>query len=278
MQFTQYMFNGLVINPAYAGADEALSATLVQRKQWSGVEAAPVTHTLTAHSLFRQKHVGLGLTLVHDQVGVHKNLSLMTNYAYHVAINTNQYLSFGIAAGMHNRRSDYTSLGMSGDPKLSGVPISYTVFDAGAGIYFRGPRLHAGLSVPELIPERVFISDSVTLKLSNTTMLMFTKYLFEINPDISLEPSLLLKHLNGVPLSYDVNFNVIMRKVLTLGLGYRKRESVDFLMKAKATRQLQIGYSFDYPVGSVSRFTNGSHELMVQYVFRYVQDKMATPR
>ena len=167
VQFSQYMFNNLVINPAYAGADEALSLTFIDRRQWSGVDDAPTTQTLSGHTLFKKKHFGLGATLVNDQYGVHKNLSALTDYAYHLQVGKKSFLSMGLQAGVHNTRSDYASLigGVTNDPRLY-ANVSQTFFDFGAGIYFRSDRLHVGLSAPQLLPETISLSDTLSVRLS----------------------------------------------------------------------------------------------------------------
>jgi type IX secretion system PorP/SprF family membrane protein len=280
VQFTQYMFNGLVINPAYAGADEALSLTFLQRNQWSGVENAPSTQTLSAHTLFKKKHFGLGLTFINDKIGVHKNVSALSNYAYHLKVGAKSFLSMGLQAGIHSLRSDYASLlsSTSNDPRVYGSYISRTFFDFGAGLYFRSPRLHVGLSAPELIPETVNLNDSISVHLNKTNMFLFSKYRITLSEIVDMEPAVLVKRLTGVPISYDINANFIYRKVLTMGLSYRRKESVDFLMKAQITPQLQVGYAYDHPTGIVSRISNGSHELMVNYLFRYVRSKVSSPR
>jgi type IX secretion system PorP/SprF family membrane protein len=279
VQFTQYMFNGLVINPAYAGADEALSLTFVNRSQWTGVEAAPLTQTLTAHSLFLKKHIGLGMTVVNDKIGVHKNLTALTNYAYHIRTGAESYLSMGLQAGIHNRKSDYASIaGSNNDPKIGNAYISHTSLDFGMGIYFRSPKIHLGLSAPELVPEKIAINDSVTVRLSKVNFLLFSRYRIPLSEHVNFEPGFLLKYLQGVPLSFDLNMNMVYRKVLTAGLSYRKGESIDFLLKAQVTPQLQFGYSYDHPVGITSRLSNGSHELMINYLFRYIQRNVTSPR
>jgi type IX secretion system PorP/SprF family membrane protein len=281
IQFTQYMFNGLVINPAYAGADEALSLTLLHRNQWSGIDGAPSTQTFSAHTLFRKKHIGLGLTLVNDKIGVHKNIAALSNYAYHLQTGKNSYFSFGLQAGVHNRKSDYSSLVGStsnNDPKLFNTLISSTYFNFGMGLYFRSPRLHVGFSSPELLTEMETLNDSVSIELSKVHSFLYAKYRITLNENVEFEPSLLLKYLAGVPLSYDVNVNMIFREVLTMGVSYRKDESVDFLLKAQLTRQLQVGYSYDHPIGEISRLSSGSHELMINYLFRYTKSNVTSPR
>jgi type IX secretion system PorP/SprF family membrane protein len=280
IQFTQYMFNGLVINPAYAGADEALSLTFIQRSQWTGIENAPNTQTLTAHTLFKKKQVGLGLILVNDEIGIHKNLNVLSSYAYHLRVGKESYLSMGLQAGIKSIRSDYASLinSSGNDPAIYDALTSRTFFDFGAGLYFRSPRFHAGISAPQLIPQQFSVNDTLSVSLSKANLLVFSKYRFSLDDKIDLEPSMMIKYMNGVPLSFDINLNMIYRKVLTLGLSYRKNESIDFLMKAQATPQLQVGYSYDHPFGTVARVSNGSHELMVQYVFRYVEKNVTSPR
>ncbi len=280
VQFTQYMFNGLVINPAYAGAEEALSLTLIQRKQWANIESSPSTQTLAAHTLFKKKHFGLGLTIINDRIGVHRNLSAMSDFAYHLRVSENSYLSMGLQAGINNRKSNYASLAgnTNVDPKLFDAAVSYTAFELGAGFYFRSPKLHIGLSAPELLPESFNINDTASVRLNNINFFLFSKYRIAVSERIDVEPSLLFKYLAGIPLSYDVNMNLIYRKVLTVGLSYRKKESIDFMLKGQFTPQLQFGYSYDHPIGEVSRVSNGSHELMINYVFRYVQSKVEPPR
>src|SRR5690606_11554082 len=190
VQFTQYMFNNLVINPAYAGADEALSLTFIQRSQWSGVDKSPTTQTLSGHTLFKQKQIGLGLTIINDKIGVHKNLSALSNYAYHLKTGTNSYLSMGVQAGIHNKKSDYASLvGISNnDPKLSNSIISHTFFDFGMGIYFRSPAWHIGISAPELIPETISINDTSSIRLSYVNYFLFSKYKIKLSENMDFEP------------------------------------------------------------------------------------------
>jgi len=280
VQFTQYMFNGLVINPAYAGVDEALNLTFIQRKQWSGIEGSPSTQSLSGHTLVKKKHLGLGMSIVNDKIGVHRNFSALTSFAYHLNVAEKSYLSAGLQVGINNRRSNYGQVMPNNgtDPRLNDVPIAYTSLDLGLGFYFRSPRLHVGFSVPQFLPEQFTLNDTISVKLSRANYFLFTKYIIPLSETIDLEPSMLLKYLKDVPLSFDINLNMTYRKVLTMGLSYRKNESVDFMLKAQITPQFQFGYSYDYGIGEVSSVSTGSHELMLNYVFRYTQSKVISPR
>lgn len=278
--YTQYMFNGLVINPAYAGVDGPMSVSLIQRSQWTGVDGGPSTQTLAAHSLFREKHMGVGLTIVNDRIGIHRNLNALSNYAYHLTVGHDQYLSFGLQAGVHNRKSDYLSLIGDGntDPRLHNPRFSHTSFDIGAGLYFRSRTLHVGLSVPEILPQRLRLSDSLTIELGNRTYFLFSKYRLSINESVDLEPSTLLKSLPGLPFSIDVNLNAIFYDALTVGVSYRSGESADLLLQAQITPQLKFGYAYDHPVGEIARISNGSHEMMVSYLFKFIRSGIQSPR
>lgn len=279
VQLTQYMFSGLVINPAYAGAEEALSCTFIQRRQWAGFPGAPETQTLSAHSLFAKKHIGLGILAVHDKIGVHQNISALSNYAYHIPVGMNSTLSMGLQAGLRSMRSDYASLSAGGnDPKLAATFISETFFDVGAGLYLRTPRFQAGLSSLDLIPKRLWVNDTTRVHLRQSNTLIFFRYSIPVNDVFDIEPAVLVKYFYGSPVSFDLNVNGTYRKVLTLGISYRHRESLDLLLKAKVTAQLQLGYAYDHSVGNVSRISNGSHELMINYLFRYLKHNVSSPR
>jgi type IX secretion system PorP/SprF family membrane protein len=280
-QFTQYMFNGLVLNPALAGSDEALSITFLNRRQWSGIEGAPVTQTLSAHTPFANGRTGVGLYLVNDKIGVHRNQSFQGSYAYRLHVSEKAYLSMGLQAGLNAHRSDYASLSSTSslnDPKVANGTISNTAFNVGAGLYYKSERFDAGLSVPEIVPENISLNDTARVAWQRTQYFLFGRYSIPLNEIFDFEPSVLIKYMRGVPVSYDVNACVLIKKALMLGLSYRKQESIDFLLKARVTPQLQLGYAYDYGTGEVSRAGNGAHELLINYIFNFSTDNVASPR
>lgn len=280
VQYTQYMFDGSIINPAYVGADEALSMTFIYRNQWSQVEGSPQSQTLSAHTLFKEKQLGVGIILNNDKIGVHKALNVASNFAYHLKLGKSQVLSFGLKTGWHNRRTDYASLAAQAgnDPSINNASISDSYFNMGAGIYFRTPKFHFGYSTPELIPKELTLNDSTNARLSDLNQFIFAKIKFDLGQQIDLMPSVLLKYLNGVPLSYDLNVSATYRKVITTGLSYRKSESFDFILRLQVTPQFQFGYAYDYPIGDISHLSNASHEIMARYLFKFQQKNVASPR
>jgi len=277
-QFTQFMYNNLVINPAYAGADEALSLTLLHRSQWTGVDNAPTTQSFSAHSLIRKKQIGLGLTIVRDEIGVHKNTNILTNYAYHINLAERTVLSMGLQVGLTNIKSDYASLASAPlDPKLVNS-INETMIDFGAGLYLRSPRFNLSLSSPGLLSRTVTVNDSVSVNLKKANFLGIGRYRFTLSDQFDMEPGIMIKYYATLPFSYDVNLNFIYRKVLTTGVSYRRNESLDLILKFQLTPQLQFGYAYDHPINYAARLSSASHELMLNYLFRDFKKRAASPR
>ncbi len=281
VQFTQYMFNELIINPAYAGNDDALSITLVNRNQWVSIEGAPSTQTLTAHSIFNEKRVGLGVSFVNDKVGVHKIQNVQGNFAYRLNISKTQYFSMGLQTGLNIRKSDYTTIVGSNsavDPLLVNPNFTHTSFTVGIGLHYKSPNFQLGVSAPDIIPETLQISDTTTIKWRSAQYFLYAKYRIVLNANLDIEPSVLVKYLQGLPISYDLNACIVYKKILTIGLSYRKKESIAFLMKAKITPQLQVGYAYDLAIGKVATSSSGSHEILLNYLFKYAKNKIASPR
>ena len=281
-QYTQYMSNELVINPAFAGAHEALSLTMVYRSQWIGLEGAPTTQSFSAHSLVKNKHIGLGLSVINDRIGIHRNFTLSTNYAYHLEIAPETFFSMGLLVGVNNQSSDFGSLSgfaqSPNDPSISEGNITQTNLQLGTGVYLRSPKLHLGLSAPKLFSGKTSSSDSSAVNLSKTHYFLYGRYRVPIHPNIKLQPGLLIKYLPGVPFSFDFSLAAIFNEVLLTGLSYRSFESIDLLVQAKVTPQLKVGYNYDYPISKVSELSHSSHEIMLNYIFRFSKYKIKPPR
>jgi type IX secretion system PorP/SprF family membrane protein len=276
-QFTPFMFNNLAINPAYAGADEHASITLVGRDQWSRIENAPSTQSLAAHTLFA-KRVGLGLVLVRDQIGIHKNTNALASYAYHLRAGKRAFVSFGLQAGVTSFRSDYPSLaGASNDPLLSKY-VKDTKLNLGAGVYFRSPRVDMGVSFPGLLSRKVQVNDTSVVNFRNADLRGYLRYRLRLGPDFTLQPSALIKYYPAVPVTFDTNLMVVYKEVVSAGVSYRNNESLDMLVKLQLTTRLEAGYSYDYPIGNGTFLNSASHELMLHYVFRKNIKNIASPR
>ena len=280
-QFTQYIVNELIINPAYAGAEQALSISLLNRSQWSGVDGAPTTQALTAHSLIKEQKIGLGLVMMNDKIGVHNSFNTAASFSYRIELNNKAYLSFGLQAGIIQNKSDYNSLAgqvqNTNDPKLNSGNLSETNFEFGSGVYFITPRLNLGISMPNML-YKTAPSDSISYSLFNNNLYFLVRYRIPVSTNIMLQPGLIVRYANGLPIYTDINLSAIINKVLLVGVSYRIKESVNPILQAKITPQFKIGYSFDYPLANENSFGSNSHEFMISYLFSFSKNKVAELR
>jgi type IX secretion system PorP/SprF family membrane protein len=278
-QFTQYIFNQLILNPAFAGNEGALSVTAIDRSQWVSVDGAPRTQTFSAHTFFDSKNLGAGVSFVNDRIGVHKIQNLQGDISWRLAFSQKHFLSAGLRTGFMHRRSDYTSIAGTGaaDPALANPDFAHTSLTLGAGLYYQSPKFQAGISAPSLLPEKFYVSDTVSIRWRRAQYFLFTRYVLPLNSSVELAPALLVKYLYGLPVSYDVNLSAIFKKVLTMGFSYRKKESVSFLLSASVTPQLKLGYGYDAGIGRLAT-GSGSHEAMLNYIFKYTRHNIVSPR
>lgn len=279
VQYTQYMYDGSLINPAYVGADEALSLTLVHRDQWNGIDGAPQSQTFSGHTLFKKKQFGTGIIIHRESIGIHQNFNAGMNFAYHLPTGRTSFLSFGMQAGVFNRQSDYQSVqGTIFDPSAAVGDYNETFFDASFGLYFRSKNLHVGYSTSEILPRNYVLGDTLNVSSDNFNHLIFSKLIIPISRNVELNPSFLVKYFTDTPLSYDLNLSATIQQVVSFGVSYRKDESIDLLLRFNLTPQLQVGYAYDNPIGSVAEFAKASNELMLRYLFKFKASNVASPR
>lgn len=280
-QFTQYISNELMINPAYAGAEEALSISLLHRAQWSGIEGAPTTQSLTAHSLFKSNKIGLGLAVVNDKIGIHHILTASSSFAYRIQIRQETFLSFGLQFGINQVKSDFNSLTgyiqNPNDPALNKANLSETNFEFGSGIYLITPRLNMGISMPNMLNNNIE-ADSINYSLLDNNVFFLFRYSIPITNNFTLQPGFLVKYTQSMPLSMDINLAAVVNNVLLFGISYRIKESVNPIIQARITPQFKIGYAFDYPLATVDSYGSNSHEFMVSYLFSFSKQKVSRLR
>lgn len=283
--YTQYMFNTLALNPAYAGSRNVLSATALYRSQWVGVEGAPETQTLSFDSPLRNKKVGLGIQVFNDRIGITKTTGGFASYAYRIIMEKST-LSFGLQAGMSHYRADFTSVDLRGDGSNNDYAFSQNVSklipNVGTGVFFNTDKFYIGASVPHLL-NNTLINDSVSV--SNQLVakqylhaFLLTGYVFELDPSLKLRPSFLLKAVGGAPLEADINANLWIKDVLSVGVSYRTKADISFLFELQASNQFRIGYAYDRSLTKLVQFNSGSHEIMLRYEFGFSKNNFDTPR
>ena len=278
--YTQYMFNTLAINPAYAGSRNVVSATALLRSQWTGIDGAPKTQTFTIDAPINEKKVGLGLQIFSDKLGKTSNTGAVATYAYRIRMDRAS-LSFGLQGSVSQFNTDYNSVeldpsGLSNDPAFINND-SRTLLNFGTGIYYNSDRFYAGLSAPELM-SNILPGSQTGQNKSSLHIFLMSGYVFSLNNTFKLKPSFLFKGAMGAPLEADLNTSLWIKDVLSIGAQYRTNADISGLLEIQATPQIRFGYSYDHSTTGLSSYNSGSHEIMLRYEFGIQRAKVLTPR
>jgi type IX secretion system PorP/SprF family membrane protein len=278
VMFTQYMFNGLALNPAYAGSHETISMTALARQQWTGLDGAPATQTFSVHSPLRKQRVSVGLLFLHDKIGVTDQTGVYASYAYRIPVSKKGRLAFGLQGGVSYYNARFSDVSET-DPTFTNADVQYAHPSIGFGMYYNTDRFYAGVSVPQLnqslLDRNNPDSDSRLVRHYLATF----GYVFDLGQSLKLKPNLLFKIVEGAPVELDLNANVLIKDVVWVGLSWRSFDSLDGLLQMQITDQFQVGYSYDFKTTSdLSRVNSGSHELMLNYRFVFNKTRIITPR
>ena len=265
--FSQYTFNPLAINPAFAGSQEQFSATALYRNQWVNLDGAPTTITASANSGIVGKRIGLGINISNDRVGVHNDLGLYISYAYRIKLNGGAF-AMGIQAGFNNLKSDFTKLNLINinDPNLSGIYNKLNP-NFGAGVFYDKGSFYAGFSVPYLINSQFFADDNVRISDASSKRYYFLLIgnLFKITDRFDIKPEVLFRYQEGAPFGADINGKLILDKKIALGISYRTGDAIISTFEFQLNDNLRIGYSYEATLSSLNQFSRGSHEIMINY-------------
>ena len=268
--YNQYMYNYFILNPAYAGSEGVLNATLIDRHQWVGIDGAPNTMTFSTHFPTKKKKVGLGMYVFSDNLGATNDYGVMGNYSYSVETGKG-ILAFGVQAGFYQHHIDWNNLDMeiSDDPVLFNQSCDDLFPDANLGVYYYTKDFYIGVSSKHLF-EIVFVD--VTEKWNTIYeslarhFYLYTGKKYQINDKFNLEPSVLLKWVENDRLYYDLNLMGNYQNTLKMGVSYRSHvKSVVFLMQINTNKNLSFGYSYDTYLGEVKSYSIGSHEFTIRY-------------
>lgn len=264
-----YMFDPLVINPAYAGSQVQFSATAVYRNQWVNFPGAPKTLTASIHTGFRKLRVGAGLLFGNDEIGVHSETSAYGVYSYRIPLSeTNgSSISFGIQGGFNDLKSDYGSLNPK-DPDIFGTVRNFNP-NFGAGIYFRSNTAYLGFSVPYMLNRRVVDAEIISSHAQEFRYYyLLGGFTRKISADIKILPSALIRIQEHAPVSADINLMTVIRDVVALGASWRLGDSVVGLFQVEINQNFHAGYAYDFTTSDLRLYSNGTHEIMVNYRFK----------
>lgn len=267
-QFTQYMYNMNIVNPAYAGSKPGtLSIGLMGRTQWVGVPGAPNTATLSVHKPITDR-MGLGISLLADKIGPVNEQFLFADYSYTIPVGYFDNLAFGIKAGVSILDASLADLQtvLSGDINFS-QNIGKMRPNFGAGLFYYSEKYYVGLSVPNILNAEYLESEGgIVTNISKKNHLFLTGgYVFDLSYDWKFKPSLLAKMTQGTPLSVDVSANFLYDERFELGASYRWGDSVSAIFNAKVGNNLRIGYGYDHTLTRLSKFNSGSHEVFILF-------------
>ena len=282
---SQYMFNHLLLNPAYAGSKDYMMATLLYRKQWVDFKGAPTTQVASLHAPIGLTNFGWGALVSHDKIGVTDRTDVYANAAYHLPVGNKLKLSMGIRAGggFYSYKNSDLIYWDANDPAFAGDRTSAFLPNIGAGVYLYGNKFYAGLSVPTIISYDP--TKSLSINSNGTVVPRQVRHYFattgvalELSPNVVFKPSVLVKYVQNAPVEADFNASVLLSQILWIGASYRTNDSFVALLEFQLTKQLRFGYSYDFTTTDVKNYSNGSHEIMLGYDFGYDIMKIKTPR
>jgi type IX secretion system PorP/SprF family membrane protein len=278
--FSQYMFNKLLLNPAYAGSKEVLAIDILNRYQWVGIDGAPQTLTFAAHTALRNRKIGLGIYAYRDVLGPLSNSGFMGTYSYRLIMDKSRILSFGIQIGL--RMTNFSWLeGYTQQVDPNFEEEQRLTPDANFGIYYTTSKFFVGLSSKQLFESMYGKVRSDV----NLTYMRFSRhfygmggFVFPLSEDFALRPSILAKYVYGAPVQMDFNVSMVYKDRFWVGLSYRTEEAVVLLTEFRLARYLRIGYSFDMYLNELQMHNKGTHEIRLGFDFELFQPRMLTPR
>ncbi|MCX7550537.1 type IX secretion system membrane protein PorP/SprF [Xanthomarina sp. F2636L] len=265
-QFTQYMYNTMSINPAYAGQRETLSITGLYRTQWVGIDGAPKTQTLGVHSPLRNEKIGLGLSIVNDALGPVNETYINANFSYTIPLNSNgTKLSFGLKGGINLLNTDWSKGSYQNPDRVYSENVSLLSPTIGAGLYLHSRKWYLGFSVPNFIKTEHYDDFQESLAAERLHFYLIGGYVFDLSETIKLKPAFLVKAVSGAPLIADVSANFLFNDKLTLGLAWRWDDSFSALAGFQVNKGLYIGYAYDLTATNLNNYNSGTHEIMLRF-------------
>lgn len=278
VQYTQFFFNKLAFNPAYAGSREALTLGASYRHQWEGIAGAPRTMTAYAHFPFINKRQGAGLSITADKVGKVNTINVDLSYAYRIPVGDKGNIGLGLTGRVEHGRIDWTKaeINDAGDTRIPDAGESFTIPNFGAGIYYSNPNLYVGFSAPQLLKNTLYKNDFYQGR--NISDLR-SYYLMggvttKLSSQVIFRPSVMLSYNPNAPFEIDMNASFIFMKALWLGASYRLGDSVDGIVQYQFSPQFKAGVAVDLTLSELQSYTTGTFEFLMEYTFWFNNEQL----
>lgn len=301
IMYSQYMFNTLALNPAYAGSRDVLSLTAVGRYQWiNSIDGAPKTHSFSLDMPIKNEKMGIGIIAYNDAIGVSNNTGINLAYSYRFKIGSRTTMALGLQPTITNvslKLSQVNTLIDATDPIFNGKDNNKMLFNAGLGLYMSNDKGYLGFSVPQIIEQKyITASDKNKEGVGTDRHYFLTMGMVFGKGNVKIKPSLLTRYVNGSPLGIDGNINVWFRDKISFGVsgrksqpGFIKGEEFDAavgMVEIQLTPQLRLGYAYDYNQNKLNLGSDTfkkfigtpTHEWLLRYEFGYGKSKILTPR
>ena len=278
-QYTQYMYNTININPAYAGSRGVMSFFGLHRTQWVGLDGAPVTNAFSMNTPIEFTNLGLGLSFVNDRIGPTSENTISADVSYSVQTSENYKLSFGVKATGNLFNLDVTRLTYqnANDPLLQNLNNNFSM-NVGAGVYFHSDKSYVGLSVPNFFETKRYDDNDVAVYKERMNFYLIGGYVFDLSPSLKFKPAFLSKVVEGAPFQLDVSGNFLIQDKLTLGAAWRWGAAMSAMVGFQITDGLFAGYAYDLETTRLANYNSGSHEIFLRFELFRRDDRIVSPR
>ena len=299
--YTQYILNQYILNPALTGIENYTDIKVSHRHQWAGIDGAPVTTYLTAHTSLGKKdyrttptsfnvpgenprgqrywedytaaepHHGIGLQIINDKTGPLGQFSAYATYAYHIGLSARTSLAAGFGAG-------FSRISLQTDKLQFAVPVDPAVYTSGninkfkpdvmAGLYLYSADYFVGVSAQQIIPQKIDFTDNTVKETGGRLVphvFATTGYRFLLTEEINVIPSVMVKYVNPMPLQVDVNAKLQYLDFLWLGASYRVKYGFAAMLGMNLSNTVQVGYSYDYSTTALNNYSHGTHEFLIGF-------------
>lgn len=278
-QYTQYMYNTININPAYAGSRGVLSVFGLHRTQWVGLDGAPTTNAFSINTPINNSKLGVGLSFVNDRIGPTDENTISADISYTVQTSETYKLSFGIKGTANLFSLDVNKLNPAdaNDPRLYNFDNNFTP-NVGAGVYFHSDKLYVGLSVPNFFETTRYEDNSISVAKERMNFYLIGGYVFDLSPSVKFKPAFLAKTIEGAPMQLDLSGNFLINEKFTIGVAWRWSAAASVMAGFQITDGLFVGYGYDLETTRLSRYNSGSHEIFLRFELFNRYNKITSPR